>query len=275
MSDIQSYTLIDSYLKGELNGDVLKDFQRQLEASPELSQEVQLHRELYSHFNDESPDYQIDNNKKKELEAYIESEKVKAFEAKLKVAKQNAEPNVSRQPAKIRSMRWIYAAAASILLLIGGYFLVNQNTTLQPHNLYVQVVHEKLSTTEMGTTEATLQTIEKHFNQENYAEVLNLLPDFLDNLPKTDKNYYDLLRTKGIAELETNQYEKALQTFNNLANSDALIAPQGEWYIVLSYLKKGDTLKFKTALEEYIKKGYTYEKNKALRFQKQARKLSE
>lgn len=274
MSDIQSYTLIENYLKGELSGKALNDFEQQLETSPELSQEVQLHRELYSHFNDETPDYQLDNNKQKTLETYVESEEVKAFQEKLRAAKQNAEPNiVSKQPAKVRSLRWVYAAAASILLLIGGYFLVNQNTSIQPDDLYAYVMHDQLSTTEMGTTETTLQTIEKHHNQKNYSEVLNLLPDFLNNLPKTDKNYYKLLRTKGIAELETNQYEKALQTFDSLAKSDALIAQQGKWYIVLSYLKKGDTPKFKTALEKYIKEGYNYKKEEAINLQKKARKL--
>ncbi len=274
MSDIQSYTLIESYLKGELSGEVLNDFERRLKTSPDLLQEVQVHRELYSHFNDEVPEYQLDNGKQETLKAYVKSEEVKAFQAKLKAAKQNVELDVPKQPAKVRSLRWVYAAAASVLLLIAGYFLINQNTTIQPDDLYAYVsAHERLSTTEMGATITTLQSIEKNFNQKNYAEVLNVLPGFLDNLPETDKNYYNLLRTKGIAELETNQYAKALQTFEGLANSDALIAPHGKWYTVLSYLKKGDTQKFKTTLEEYIKKGYNYKKEEAIDLQKKARKL--
>jgi len=275
MSDKQPYTLIENYLNGKLSGDALSDFEQQLNTSPDFAQEVRLHRELYSHFNDEVPDYQLGNKKKEELNKYAQSEEVKAFQAKLQAAKQNVE-SVSEQPAKIRSLRWVYIAAASLLLLIAGYFLVNQNSTIHPNDLYASVsMHETLSTTEMGTTETTLQNIEKNFNQKKHAEVLNVLPDFLDNLPETDKNYYKLLRTKGIAELETNQYEKALKTFNDLASSDALIAPQGKWYTILTYLKKGDTQKFKTALEEYVKQGYPYKKDKALRLQKQARKLSE
>jgi len=274
MSDIRSYALIENYLKGELSGDVLKDFEQKLKTSPDLLEEVQLHRELYSHFNDEVPEYQLNNDKKETLETYVKSEDVKAFQAKLKAAKQSTELGTSKQPTKIRSLRWVYAAAASILLLIAGYFLFNQNTTLQPNDLYADVSsHERLSTTEMGATETTLQIIDKNFNEKKYPEVLNVLPYILDTLPTTDKNYYDLLRTKGIAELETNQYDKALQTFDHLANSDALIAPQGKWYTVLSYLKKGDIQKFNTALEEYIKQGYSYKKDEALRLQKQARKL--
>lgn len=275
MSDKQPYALIENYLKGELSGDALDDFERQLKDSPDFAQEVQLHRELYSHFNDEVPDYQLDSPKKQTLNTYVKSEEVKAFQAKLKAAKQNTERSTtSDQPAKIRSLRWVYAAAASILLLIIGYFLINQNTSIQPNDLYASVsTHEILSTTEMGTTATTLQAIDKSFNQKNYAEVLNILPGFLDNLPETDKNYYHLLRTKGIAELETNQYEKALQTFDRLANSDALIASHGKWYTVLTYLKKDDTQKFKTTLAEYIKQGHTYKKDQALHLQKQALKL--
>lgn len=276
MPDIQSYALIESYLKGELSGDVLNDFERQLETSPDLLKEVQVHRELYSHFNDEIPDYQLDNDKQKILEAYVESEEVKSFQAKLKAVNQNAGPElkISKPPAKVRSLRWVYAAAASVLLLIAGYFLLNQNNTIQPKDLYASVsTHESLSITEMGSTEVTLQDIEKHFKQKNYNEVLNVLPDFLVNLPETDKNYYNLLRTKGIAELETNQYEKALQTFDRLAKSDALIAEQGEWYMVLSYLKKGDIQKFKAALATYIKQNHSYKKEVAINLQKKARKL--
>lgn len=274
MSDIQSYALIENYLKGELSGDVLKDFEQQLKTSPDLLEEVRLHRELYSHFGDEVPQYQLNNNKKKTLETYIEGQEVKAFQAKLEAARQNAESNVSEQSTKIRSLRWMYAAAASILLLIAGYFLINQNSSLQPADLYADVsVHEQLSITEMGSTEATLQIIEKEFRQKNYTEVLNILPNFLDTLSTTNKDYYDLLRTKGISELETNQYKKALQTFNDLANSDALIAPHGKWYTILTYLKKGDIQKFETALAAYIKQGHAYKKDEALRLQKQARKL--
>lgn len=270
MSDKQPHTLIEDYLRGELSGYALSDFERQLEDSPELVQEVQIHRELYSHFNDEVPDYQLDSKKKEILNDYAKSEEVKAFQNKLKSAKQNFhKKEVSAKPTKVRSLRWIYAVAASILLLIGGYFLINQNTTIQPNDLYASVsTHERLSITEMSTTPTSLQAVEKNFNQKNYAEVLTVLPDFLNELPKTDKNYYNLLRTKGIAELETNQYEKALQSFDRLANSDSIIAPQGKWYTVLTYLKKGDTQKFKTALEEYIKKGHTYKKDQALQLQK-------
>lgn len=272
MSDKQPYALIENYLKGELSGDALNDFERQLKASPDFAQEVQLHRELYSHFNDEVPDYQLDNEKKQVINDYAQSEEVQAFQAKLKAAKQNFnKKEVSVKPTKVRSLRWIYAVAASILLLIGGYFLINQNSTIQPNDLYASVsTHEKLSTTEMGTNSETLQIIEKNFNQKNYAEVLTVLPDFLNTLPETDKNYYKLLCSKGIAELETNQYEKALQTFERLANSDAIIAPQGKWYTVLTYLKKGDTQKFKATLEEYIKQGYIYKKDQALQLQKNA-----
>ncbi len=272
MSDKQPYALIENYLKGELDGDALNDFEQQLEASPDLAQELQIHRELYSHFNDEVPDYQLDNEKKQALKDYAQSEEVRAFQAKLESAKRNFhKKEVSVKPTKVRSLRWLYAVAASIALLVGGYFLVQQNSTLQSGDLYAEVgIHEKLSITEMSENDETLQVIEKNFNQKNYAEVLNVLPDFLNTLPDTDKNYYKLLRSKGIAELETNQYEKALQTFERLANSNALIAPQGKWYAVLTYLKKGDTQKFKTNLEEYIKQGYTYKKDQALELQKNA-----
>lgn len=277
MSDKQPYALIEDYLKGELSGEASLDFEQQLKTSPDLAKEVQIHRELYSHFNDEVPDYQLGKKKKEALNAYIQSEEVKAFQAKLKSVERNLqEKEVPVKSAKVRSLRWVYAAAASILLLIGGYFLVNQNSTIQSNDLYAYVVtHESLSTTEMGSTAETLQNIENNFNQKNYAEVLSVLPDFLKNMNETGKNYYNLLRTKGIAELETNQYEKALQTFDHLANSDSLIAVQGEWYTVLTYLKKGDTPKFKSRLTAYINKGYTYQKETALNLQKKAKKLAE
>jgi len=244
MSHIQPHTQIEDYLKGKLSGDALSDFERQLNTSPDLAKEVQIHRELYSHFNDEVPDYQLDTKKKQDLYAYTQSKEVQAFQEKLKSAKQSFyDREIPVKPAKVRSLRWIYAAVASILFLIGGYFLFNQNSMIPPDALYASMItHERLSTTEMGTASETLQTIENNFNQKNYAEVLKILPNFLSNLSETDK----------------------------LANSDALVATQGRWYAVLTHLKKGDTSKFKSTLAEYINKRYTYKRDQALQLQKNA-----
>jgi tetratricopeptide (TPR) repeat protein len=89
--------------------------------------------------------------------------------------------------------------------------------------------------------------LEKAFNTQQYEDVISLSDSILSNTQTLEPN---VLLYQGIAQLELDRFEDAIQTFPNLSKSNALDAHKGYWYIALVYAKQGDQQAFVAALKK-------------------------
>ena|GEM_PF-2344417 len=106
---------------------------------------------------------------------------------------------------------------------------------------------------------------EKDFEKSaaNFDLVLKSKPS---NLPAL---FYD-----GLSNLETVATDKAIVLFEQVKNLGQRYSEEASWYLILSYLKKGDEKQAQTLLEDYLKSGYHFNHGKALKLQKKLKSIA-
>lgn len=226
--DSTAYDLIDQYIAGALDKEALKDFRQRLQNDPNFAAEVNLYQHI---------DTTLANKKESDFITTLN-----------KVRKQTeaTQGQASIVSLNTKKRNWLYyAAAASIALLVGTYFLLSAPTSHE--DLFLQYAEPSaIALTHLGDeTDSNLQKIEKLFNQKDFAAVLPYLDQYIDNKP----NNYQVLLYKGQALLFDHQLDEANQTFDAILNSNALdtIKDETRWYQALLYLKQ-NKIKEATAL---------------------------
>jgi len=145
-----------------------------------------------------------------------------------------------------------YMAAA----LVAGalfFFYCLAGTTHTPEQLYAMNYKPPAFNTQRSTSnEKQLQTA---YETKDYNTVIQLLENDIEIDP-------DLQLYLGISYLETNQTDKAINTFSAL-QSKSSERDLATWYLALAYLKNKETEKCKTELNKLINEEiYTTQKTK-------------
>lgn len=115
---------------------------------------------------------------------------------------------------------------------------------------------------EKGDVEDTPAKAEGLFEAGKYQEALAI---FIENAKSTtyDPNIHLYI---GVCYVELENYPKAMQTFDELLNSNTLDNHKGYWYKALTYLKQNDAENAKKILQTLVQdaNNYNYEKAKEL-----------
>ena len=263
------YDLIDRYLNGELKGQELTDFEQQINSISQLKDEIKIHQELLAHFNDEPLEVQESDVS---LENFLGSKEANAFQNKLNkaLATHKNQKEEKAPEAKVRKMNWKpLALAASILLIVGFFYINNMSSTANPQDLFAEYSKpEKLSVITKGSTEDIIVSIENDFNTGGYAKANSQLSTLMDTLSTLHPNWFDLKLAEGISNLELNENEAAKTIFDELRKTDYLNAPKADWQYILTLLKLGETGNAKTAINNYLNSDKNYKAKELKSIQK-------
>ncbi len=248
--------LIEAYLNNDLSDSELITFEKRLKSDKDFFDSVQLEKQLFESLYEESLGY---SNKE---HAAVRNYK-KAFESDatkdIKNAIIKAEEAYSPKPKRMRHIVF-YAAAASIALFISIFSWNSTNES--PSSLYAAYIDLSTlpSLAERGNdTSGILLHAQRQFENKSYTKTITILEEAIKDTTNHRSVKYVYL---GIAQMESNQFDDALYTFETLAQSDFIDAPLAHWYMALLYLKKEDSKQAEIQLKKIITENL-YNKSKA------------
>lgn len=129
-------------------------------------------------------------------------------------------------------IRYSMAAAASLVLLIGGYVVYN-SSALSSDKVFSSNYHAyELNVTRDGSNEFT--PVERAYGEKNYTEVLRIHDAKEDRTAKAEF-------LTGVASLELNNNCKAIKCFKeviemNTGTATPVLHEESEYYLALAYI---------------------------------------
>jgi tetratricopeptide (TPR) repeat protein len=213
--------LLVQYLDGSLQGMEKESIDQQLAADAALQQQFDsllLTREA--------------------IRYYGLKEKVKDLHETMMEEMREPVKHLQTKPASSGRRMFRYAAsiAASILLLVGGYFVYNF-VTLSSDNVYSANYQKyELTTNRDGVAPET--ATEKAYRADNYKEVVRISTAKEDT---TQKGIF----LSGLAAMELNDNTKAITCFSEVLDTNKKVTvkslnDEAEYYLSLSYIRNKD-----------------------------------
>ncbi|MBN8699638.1 MAG: tetratricopeptide repeat protein [Chitinophagales bacterium] len=132
-----------------------------------------------------------------------------------------------------KKIRYYLAAAAGIILLIGGFWMYRA-FSLSPEEVFSRNYHV-YSLNIPGSDSSGLTPVETAYSRANYREVIRIHDAGLD---KTAKGEF----LAGIAFLEKGNNQKAIKCFHevldlNSSQADPAFKEESEYYLALTYIR--------------------------------------
>ncbi|MEQ8705070.1 MAG: hypothetical protein RIC19_14185 [Phaeodactylibacter sp.] len=154
--------------------------------------------------------------------------------------------------------RWAAAAAAVLVLLVAGYWMISSPQQSAPALVtsYFEPYPDRVTT--MGSEADALTEAMAAYNAGRYEEALTLF----GALPQGSLQMELLNLYTGTAALQAGQMDLAEQALAQTARSATAYAPAGQWYLALTYLQQEKTALAKPLLEE-LRQGGAYKQKSA------------
>ena len=303
------YKKIEAYVKETMSVAERRAFEKELQADPELAEEVEFYRKVRLQYGERSWYFAKKNRNHPEVKAlktYFKSEDARELSDKIR----QVENRYKKSAVRIRRRKFFYYAAASIVVLVlAGYFFVSFNSmeTLYHSNYESSVL---LHLMERSDTDWLTKEVEAYLDTVDYAtispnEIINEIEKISDIKPtfcmvgewlfKQEKYTEAIpffllylkedsteLRSKalkllGFSYVETQQYEKAIRTFEDLLYDTAIqerIREKAYWYMALTYLKQGDKEKTRQQLKIVLSNPHHYYYDEAKDLERELKKIS-
>lgn len=223
----KDFQQIDAYLQGELSEEERLAVEVRAQSSREFREALRERQRFTTHLRAEAA--------AEELRPGLEAMGEKYFPQQQKSVVKSLRPWWARAS--------VYGSAAAVLLLVALAL-----TFLFPRqDLYSSFAqHDPLSLTERGGTAADAAAAETAFNAGEFGRSIPLLERYLEGQSDDERAKLAL----GIALLESNQDEKAIALFNEIAERESSLAPYGNWYLALAAVKRGDTAEARIFLDK-------------------------
>jgi hypothetical protein len=218
--DKDLFELIDDKLSGELTGEELEAFDKELQDDPELNAEFELHQEID--------------------EAIQESEVIelrKKLDLVHDLTQNKKQPGLLRTILRHKLSR-IAAASFVVLLIITSLslYLLRPDGNLSNDSLFKIYYQPDAALLIRGTDSqnATLIQAFQLYENKEYSTALELFAKVLH----TDEDNIPVHFYSGISNIELGQYRNALHPFNFIMeHKQNLYVERAEWYAALCYLK--------------------------------------
>ncbi|MTB50152.1 tetratricopeptide repeat protein [Lewinella sp. W8] len=214
----KDFQIIDAYLQGDLSEEDRQGVEERAVSSAAFGEALRERRRFAAHLAAKSHE--------------------EALRPTLSVLGEQFFPD--QQGAVVRPLRpwWrrpaVYGSAAAILLV----FALALSFLFPSGNTYAEFAqHDPLSITERGTALADAAAAETAFNAGDYLRAIPLLERYLADQAEDERARLAL----GIAYLESNEDEKAVNIFTEIAASEGALAAYGNWYLALAAVKRGDS----------------------------------
>ena len=231
------YISFESYLNNEMSPQDRLDFESRLQEDSQLKEIFELYKEttafLENKFSPETIDF------KSNLES---------------ISKDYFSEDQEEKPKVISIRPWHYAVAASVAILFGAWFFM-QNPNPE-YGDYSQ--HENASFVERSDSDKNLKDAQDFFNQKEYAKAVASF-EKIQNLENPEYQYF-----YAIALIETSNYRKAEMLLNDIEHGTSIYKDKAVWYSALSELKQGNTEECQLILRQITGDSEDYDKAQEL-----------
>ena len=239
--DNDDIILFTEYIKGTLDDLEKKSFERRLKEDALLSNNYEEFKEIYN---------VLENHSSDERARVIESIK----EANSRFKSESSQKNHSKKTIPFKP--WQMGIAASIFLAIGLFVF---NSFGKPsYSEYASPV--EIGLTVRNEADSISKKAETTFNSQNYTEAIS----YFDLLLETSPNNSEIKFYKGIALIETDNFEEADVLLKSLSEGESAYAYKAIYWRALSKLKQKKYKEVKTILQTISSSVPEYEKAQEL-----------
>jgi hypothetical protein len=233
---------LERYLTGQMSSEDVVLFEQQIESDDHLKEFLMLY-DAMDDFEEENnwPELEIDTEEIKKIAQKFRAPDTVAFAEKVQQFHQSRKKKPSVFRRSLIAMTTIAACLLFIFLLL-------------PSDVTLDSVYNDNSSWDLPSfaeksdiTNDPRLRLETAFNAQQFEEAIVISQILLSDTETLAPN---VMLYQGIAQLELNRFEDAIQTFTLLSNSDALDAHKGYWYMALTYAKQGYEQAFLSALKK-------------------------
>ena len=237
------HELLEKYIDGELQGEELKLFEKEIDTNPEFNKEFNLHKEI---------DAALKEKGIIELRENIDSIHNSWYDNQF-----DDESCIK----KIFRKKWQIAAAIVVLIIITAGLLYSLwNVSYSNDKIYSMFYkpNDVVMIIRSGNDyydEILIQGLQK-YEQKDYEGAISLF--------KKDNNNITARFYSGISYIEIKNFHEAINSFKYIIdNKDNLFIEQSEWYLGLCCLKTNETGKAKIQFKK-IALSNSFYKSKAM-----------
>lgn len=258
--------LIHDFLNGLLSEVQIKEVEQRMHLDSIFREKILIEKQLFETLNPNDWSFAENvNHQKKETYSTIYNSK-EATDFKQTLIKVNSEyQNSQKNTSKKTIRKFFYPVAAAILIIGGLIFMYPKKENLK--DVYASSINfselPSMVVRSESESKSTLIKAQNAFEAKDYKNALVLISS-QEKVIRKQRGV--LLLYKGISQMELEDYDTALKTFDSLSTSNFIDAPKGIWYKALLFLKKGDKKAARIALEKIISNPnhYKYEKAKEI-----------
>ena len=237
--------LIEQYIRGELVGEALANFEAQLQNDPALREEVELFRDIMSG-TELAGKEELDD----EIKATHQDLKAAGFFDKIEEQKSETKEQkvTGTTDGKVIGMRSWWAAAATIaLLLVAGYFILNPGGDPNAEEVLAEIYHpeskaidgiiDDLVSSGMAAPDDphadSLAAALKMYKKEEFEDAHS----YLTALVQRDPDDHVAKLYLGLSFMQQNNYPEAAKYFQEVSAVEGFRhKPVADWYLALSYI---------------------------------------
>lgn len=224
---------IERYLKGQMSEVEQQDFELFMQANPDVEAELRTHLLAQGSI----------------WEAGIKAEKAKLNQLFGRSAR-DIEPG-SAGSNRFRPQAWLSIAAAIVLLVAAGYFLLNRPA--DPQELFASYYESPSAPEQMGAPgiDSLLQLAHTQYNQKHYSEAIALYTRVTQLNGRAESWQY-----LAYAYLNLGKSQQAIDALLN----DTQPNDMSEWYLAMAYLQADQTKEARKVLKQIAKdEGHDYQ----------------
>ncbi|WP_299384116.1 tetratricopeptide repeat protein [uncultured Lacinutrix sp.] len=259
---------IEDYLNGKMNANEIKTFENQINDNQEFYEAVKINKKLKLQYDETNWDFIEDNKsntKLNELEALLKSNEFQDKKKAIQTASASYFKNeeVKKLNNNKPKLYYLLAFAAAVIVFLGVFFndSTSTNQEIYSDNSKWEELPSLVSRSEINVD--LLSAGENAFNNKNYVLAKENFTSFINDDYQVNPT---ALLYLGISQLELENYNEALNSFQKIAESNTLDQSKGYWYRALTYFKMDDRANAIKELEIIVKssKNHNFEKAKKL-----------
>lgn len=212
---METIEYIDSYFKQTMSEDERKAFEKRCEGDNAFAQDVAFYITAHQSLREELLQQKQFAWKAKETEEDL------PFIHSLK---------------KSFAGRWItYAAAACLVLAASVYFFEANTSSKKLAENYIKTTYSTLGQT-MDASHDSIQVGIAAYNDKKYDKALQLFT----GVEKSDPLNSDAKKYAGLAYMQKEEYDSALQQFDELSNMRGLFSNPGDFLKAVALMKRNE-----------------------------------
>ncbi len=227
---------IEKYLDNEMSLEEKEVFEAKVRADIALAQELKLQKDMRLVYDDE--DWAVGNKevlkneKEKELTSFFRSDEATALKTSIdEVIADNRSSNKNKRPF------FMGIAAAIAVLMTISLFVFKDNSNDKLYAEYIQLDDIPSLITRGEENDKLIEKGQILFENKKYNEAADVFVKYQKEAKSINPLSYIYT---GVAYLELDKFDKAINQFDSLARSNTLQSKKSDWYKAMVYLKQNN-----------------------------------